>query len=347
MILSLMVRPPASTREKLDWLRLIRTENIGPVTFRTLMSRFGNAARVLEALPDLAVRAGGKGQPRIPSIDAIQAEFEMLRALGGQILAIGEAQYPALLALSEGAPPILSIIGRADLLSRDFVALVGSRNASAAGVRIASILASELGTAGYAVVSGLARGIDTAAHKASLKTGTVGVVAGGVDNIYPPENRALFETMKSEGAIISEMPLGAAPQAQHFPRRNRLISGLARAVIVVEAAERSGSLITARFAAEQGRDVLAVPGSPLDPRCRGANLLIRDGATLIQDSADVLEVLGSARAPSPGPNGQFEDVGPGSEDLIDALRPKLIQLLGGRKFSFLQPKRAARWRSAG
>ena len=320
------VRPPATSRERLDWLRLIRSENVGAVTFVSLLTRFGTAARALEALPDLASRGGAARRLRIPSAEEAAAETERLTARGGQFIALGDPLYPELLAAIDGAPPLLSVLGDPARLSGNCLALVGARNASAAGVRMARILAAELGGAGFAIVSGLARGVDTAAHEAALKTGTTGVLAGGVDVVYPPENQKLYDAMRGAGAIISEMPLGTAPQAQHFPRRNRLISGLSRAVIVIEAAERSGSLITARMAAEQGREVMAVPGSPLDPRCRGTNKLIREGAALIQDAQDVVEALGS---PALRAGRGFDEPEPSaSDDLIDQLRPVILSLLG-------------------
>jgi DNA processing protein len=318
--------PPESPRERLDWLRLIRTENVGPVTFQALLARFGRAARALEALPTLAARGGAGRGPRIPSEAEAAAETDRLAASGGQFLALGDSLYPERLAAIDSPPPMLAVRGDPAHLSRDCLALVGARNASAAGLRMARLLGSGLGAAGFTVVSGLARGIDTAAHEAALQTGTVGVLAGGIDVVYPPENRKLYEAIVENGAVVSEMPFGTAPQAQHFPRRNRLISGLSRAVLVIEAAERSGSLITARLAAEQGREVMAVPGSPLDPRCRGANKLIREGAALIQDASDVLEALG---APAVRPAKGFDEPEPvASEGLADRLRPAILELLG-------------------
>lgn len=283
--------PPRTDRERLDWLRLIRSENVGPVTFRTLIERLGDASAALEALPRLARRGGRAEGLKLCAREEAERELSALAELGGRLLYLGEAGYPRLLAAIEDAPPALAVLGQPHLLERPAVAIVGARNASAAGIRIARRLSAELGAAGYVVVSGLARGIDTAAHKGAIESGTVAALAGGLDNIYPPENAELYAAVKAQGVLVSEMPLGTAPQARHFPRRNRLISGLAQGVVIVEAAERSGSLITARLALEQGREVLAVPGSPLDPRAHGTNKLIRAGATLVQSGADILEAL--------------------------------------------------------
>ena len=276
--------------ERLAWLRLARTENVGPATFAALIARFGNANEALPAASRLARRGGG-AVLRSPSEAEAVEEIERLAALGGRIIASVESDFPAGLAALDPPPPIIAVLGHVSLLKRGMAAIVGARNASALGIKLATKLASDLGHAGLVVVSGLARGIDFAAHKGALGTGTVAVVAGGVDIVYPPENRALYEDIVREGAIISEMPLGMAPLPRHFPRRNRLISGLSRGVIVVEAAERSGSLITANYALEQGREVFAVPGSPLDPRAKGGNRLIREGATLTETADDVLAVL--------------------------------------------------------
>jgi DNA processing protein len=277
--------------ERLARLRLARTESIGPVTFRNLIGRFGSGVRALEAAPDLARRGGRAEGLRIPSEAAAKAELEKLAKLGGRILCHGEAAYPAALAAIEAPPPVISVLGRADLLEHEAVAMVGARNASALGIKFARGLAQDLGQAGLVVVSGMARGIDAAAHAGALVSGTIAVIAGGVDVVYPPENGGLYELLRKQGAVISDMPLGVNPLPRHFPRRNRLISGLARGVVVVEAAERSGSLITANYALEQGREIFAVPGSPLDPRAKGGNRLLRDGATLTETANDVLGVL--------------------------------------------------------
>ena len=277
-------------KERRDWLRLARTENVGPVTFTSLLKRFGSAAAALSELPRLAARGGGKSFV-LPPEQEIAREIENLARLGGQLLASCEPDFPAGLAALDPPPPAIAVLGLPSVLRRDMVAIVGARNASALGRKFAHTLAQELGEAGLAIASGLARGIDSAAHEGALKTGTVAVLAGGVDVVYPPENQKLYDAIRAEGAIISEMRLGENPQARHFPRRNRLISGLARGLVVVEAAERSGSLITANYALEQGREIFAVPGSPLDPRAKGPNRLIRDGATLIESAGDVLAVL--------------------------------------------------------
>ncbi len=278
-----------SDRQRLDWLRLIRSESIGPRSFRSLMNRFGGAAGALDALPDLARQAGRR--IRICPADEAEREFEGLSRLGGRFIALGEADYPVPLQAIDSAPPLLAVLGRVETLQRPAVALVGSRNASAAGMKFTARLARDLGEADFTVVSGLARGIDTAAHEASVETGTVAVLAGGLDEIYPPQNIPLARRLLERGALVSEMPLGWVARARDFPRRNRLVSGLSLGTVVVEAARRSGSLITARFANEQGRLVFAVPGSPLDPRAEGGNHLIREGATLCAESAHVIEAL--------------------------------------------------------
>jgi len=284
------VSVPLTEAQRRAWLRLERTPNVGPVTFAQLIARFGTAEAALDALPRLVQRGGGD-KARIPSNDEIDRELHALAKIGGRLLAACEPEFPRGLAAADPAPPVISALGHITLLQRETVAIVGARNASALGRRLAAALAKDLAESGFAVASGLARGIDTAAHEGALANGTVAVVAGGVDNIYPPENAALYERIRAEGCIISEMPLGKSPQARHFPRRNRIISGLSRGVVVVEASEGSGSLITANYALEQGREIFAVPGSPLDPRAKGTNRLIREGATLIESAHDVLTVL--------------------------------------------------------
>jgi DNA processing protein len=278
-----------SDSARIAWLRLARANTVGPVTFWALIKKFGSAAAALEELPSLPQR-GGEAL-RLPSVDDARAELNALADMGGRMIAACEDDYPAGLAAMEAPPPLICVLGRAELLKKDMIAIVGARNASALGRKFAGTLARDLNEAGLVVVSGLARGIDTAAHEASLDGGTIAVIAGGVDNIYPPENAPLYERIRKQGVIVSEMPLGQSPQARHFPRRNRIISGLSRGVVVVEAAEGSGSLITANYALEQNREVFAVPGSPLDPRARGANRLLREGATLIESAEDVLAVL--------------------------------------------------------
>ena len=275
--------------DKVARLRLIRSERVGPVSFRQLLLRFGSAEAALDALPNLARRAGGPAL-RIASEAEALAEMAAVEKLGARLLYIGIAPYPTRLAEIEDAPPVLSARGQLALLDRPGVAIIGARNASAAGAKIARTLAHELAEAGCAVVSGMARGIDAAAHRGALPH-TVAAVAGGVDVAYPPELAELQEAVAQGGLVLAEQPLGVVPQARHFPRRNRIISGLSLGVVVVEAALQSGSLITARFAGEQGRDVMAVPGSPLDPRSMGGNGLIREGATLLQSAVDVLEVV--------------------------------------------------------
>ena len=326
-----------SDRERLDWLRLSRTQNVGPVTFHALIRRFGNAAEALAELPRMAqrggsARSGGKTFVLPPPEDASR-EMAALEKIGGRMIAACEPDYPAGLAALEQPPPLIGVLGHAHLLKKEMAGIVGARNASALARKFTHALARDLGEAGLVIVSGLARGIDFAAHEASLETGTVAVVAGGIDIIYPPENAALYEAICERGVILSEMPLGEAPQARHFPRRNRIISGLARGVAVVEAAERSGSLITAHYALEQGREVFAVPGSPLDPRARGANRLIRDGATLTEGARDVLEVLapmlgGAFREPDPvAPAAPAAPAAP-LEDEADRIRGRVEEALG-------------------
>ncbi|GAA0539191.1 DNA processing protein [Rhizomicrobium palustre] len=276
--------------ERVRWLQLSRTPNVGPVTFAQLLARFGSAEKALAEVPRLARRGGG-APPKPPDAAVIEDEIAALEKWGGKFIASCEPDFPKGLAGLDAPPPVISVLGHPHLLRREAVAIVGARNASALGRKLAQTLARDLGDAGLTVVSGMARGIDTAAHEGALESGTVAVVAGGVDIIYPPENKLLYARLIAEGAVISEMPLSEAPQARHFPRRNRIVSGMARGVVVVEAAEGSGSLITARMALEQNREVFAVPGSPLDPRAKGANRLIRDGATLTESAADVLAVL--------------------------------------------------------
>jgi DNA processing protein len=273
--------------ERLDWLRLSRTETIGPVTFFALLRRFGSARAALEAVPRLGRR------DVVPAPRAVaERELGALARLGARLVCWGEPDYPETLAAIDDAPPVLSVRGRDELLTAPIVAIVGARNASANGRRLAQDLAAGLGEASVVVASGMARGIDAAAHGGALATGSIAVVAGGADIVYPPENQALYQALAAEGAVVAELPLGTEPQARHFPRRNRIISGMALGVVVVEAAAKSGSLITARFALEQGREVFAVPGSPLDPRCRGCNDLLRNGATLTETAADIISQLG-------------------------------------------------------
>jgi DNA processing protein len=277
--------------QRIDWLRLIRSDNVGPRTFRSLINHFGNARTALERLPDLARRGGANRPGRICSEEDARAELAASKRLGVSLVAPGEAGYPPRLATLDDAPPLLGVRGALDVLMQPMIAIVGSRNASAAGLKFAGSLARDLSEAGFVIISGLARGIDQAAHRASLAGGTVAALAGGHDRIYPPEHEDLLAAMLESGGAISEMPLGHVPRARDFPRRNRLISGAALGVVVVEAAHRSGSLITARIAAEQGREVFAVPGSPLDPRAAGTNDLIKQGATLTTEASDVINAV--------------------------------------------------------
>jgi DNA processing protein len=278
-------------RDRIDHLRLVRTEGVGPVTYRRLLDRYRTATAALDALPRLA-RAGGRANPLvIPAQAVVEREFARTAQAGGRIVFIGDAEYPALLAMMDDAPPCLIVQGDMSLASDRCVAAVGGRNASINGQRMAETLAAELAQH-VTVVSGLARGIDTAAHTGAMRTGrTIAVIAGGIDCPYPPENTDLHRRIAEQHLIVTEAPIGTVPQARHFPRRNRIIAGLSLGVVVVEAAPRSGSLITARLAQEQGREVFAVPGSPLDPRARGGNDLIRQGAVLVENAADVLENL--------------------------------------------------------
>jgi len=285
---------PEPSADQIARLRLIRSENIGPITYFQLLARFGSAAAALEAIPDLAARGGGRA-PRLASRSAIEREMEAVERIGARYLFLGQGLYPPLLAELETAPPALIVKGHPTLLDRPGIALVGARNASAAACRFARSLAQALGEAGTVVVSGLARGIDSAAHDGSLETGTIAVVAGGIDICYPPENEARQRAIAERGLVVSEQPPGIEPRSRHFPSRNRIIAGLAHGTVVVEAAPRSGSLITARCAAECGREVMAVPGSPLDPRAQGCNQLIREGATLVQSAEDVLEAVAPSR----------------------------------------------------
>ena len=322
-----------SDAERLDWLRLARSENVGPITFFALLARFGSAAAVLDALPALARRGGRRRPIKVCARAAAERELKALAALGGQLVARGEPAYPPALAAIADPPPVLSLRGRADLLGTDSVAVVGARNASAGGLHLAERLAADLGAAGLVVVSGMARGIDARAHAGALATGTVAVMGGGADVVYPKENRALFERLLEQGAVVSEAPLGTVPMGRHFPRRNRIIAGLCRAVVVVEGAARSGSLITARLALEQGREVLAVPGSPLDPRSRGPNRLIRQGAALVESADDVLDALAAdGRRVRDGPRqewpGDAASGAPEDDEAPASAREAVMALLG-------------------
>ncbi len=323
-----MQRRPLSDAERRDWLRLSRTENVGSITFRHLLARFGSAKAALEALPEMAQR-GGKRSFRLPAANAIEDEIARSEKCGAKIIASCEPDYPEALAAIEDAPPLITVLGHVSLLHKRVIGIVGARNASLNGRKMAETLARNLGKEDIVIASGLARGIDAAAHTGSLTTGTIAVVAGGVDVVYPEENRALYDQLAEVGCIISDMPLGCEPHAKLFPRRNRLISGLSLGVIVVEAALQSGSLITARMALEQGREVFAVPGSPLDPRCTGTNDLIRQGAVLTEKAADILAHIHSL------PTGMAEppisDIGafvaPIDESDLAAARAKILENL--------------------
>jgi len=318
--------------ERLAWLRLIRSENVGPISFRHLLRRYGAAAAALDALPELARRGGRKRPVVIPPAAEVAQELDTIESLGARAIALCEPDYPPNLRAVEDAPPLLLCLGHPHLLQKPTVAIVGARNASANGRRLAERIAAELAGQGLVVVSGLARGIDAAAHGGALDGGTVAVMAGGVDVVYPEENAGLYREIIRRGAIVGEMPPGTEPQARHFPRRNRLISGLALGTLVVEAAPRSGSLITARLALEQGREVMAVPGSPLDPRARGCNDLLRQGATLVESAGDVIEAIsGPLRTAIEEPEGaEFPGGAPlaPADDELEAVRETVIELLG-------------------
>lgn len=321
------------TANQIDWLRLIRTENIGPITFYKLLERFGTAGAALEGVVELSGRGGKKISP-LPQSDAV-AEIEALEKIGGELITRLDPTYPPLLATITDAPPVLSVLGNKSLLAKRTVAIVGARNASLNGRNFAHTMARDIGGGGYLISSGMARGIDTGAHEGALESGTVAVVGGGVDVIYPKENAKLYERLLVDGAVISEISLGTKPQARHFPRRNRIISGMSRGIVVIEAGIKSGSLITARMALEQGREVFAVPGSPLDPRSAGANRLIRQGAQLTENAQDIFDTL-KPMWESPGGLSQSENNSlkfndkipdPGDEDEVAKSRDLVLPLL--------------------
>lgn len=330
------MNPPPTTfpdSERRDRLRLYRSENVGPVTFRELLARHGGAAAAaLDALPRLAARGGRRRPLRLAAAGEAERELAVLDKLGARMMFDGEAGFPAPLAALADAPPLLAVLGHPHLLTGRCVGMVGARNASSNGRIMAETLARELGHAGFVVVSGLARGIDAAAHRGALAGGTVAAVAGGVDVAYPAENADLQDRIAREGAVISEMPPGVVPQARHFPRRNRLIAGLSLGVIVVEAALKSGSLITARLAGEAGRDVMAVPGSPLDARARGCLALLKDGAILVEGARDVIDALDRAATPDLFEKEVPDALAPSSASLdeaaIDAARSQVSRALG-------------------
>jgi DNA processing protein len=296
-----------------DWLRLIRTDGIGPRTFYTLIERFGGASEALRELPDLTRRKTGKAT-QAASVESVEKELLAARRMSASFIARGDPDYPKRLAVIDSAPPLIAVIGPHGLGGADCVSIVGSRNASAAGLRMAELLAAGLGGRGFSIVSGLARGVDARAHDASLSTGAIAVVAGGLDRLYPEENRKLFDQLCERGAVISEMPFGWEPRGRDFPRRNRIVSGISLGTVVVEAARKSGSLITADFALQQNRAVFAVPGSPLDPRAEGPNDLIRRGATLARNADDVAEDLAPQREGEPLQHRMFEGGDPEAEE---------------------------------
>jgi len=315
--------------EKLDALRLIRSENVGPVTYHQLTSFFNSPSAALEALPSLAERGGRRKPIKIYSKRAAEKEIAALLKLDGQLVLHGEHTYPLALSVINDAPPVLSVLGHIHLLKRPMVAIVGARNASAAGLRMTERLAAGLGERDFLIVSGMARGIDAKAHEYALPYGTAAILAGGIDNIYPAENEELYFKIKAEGVLMAENPLGVKPLARHFPRRNRIIAGLSLGVIVTEAALRSGSLITARLAGEQGREVMAIPGSPLDPRCRGGNYLIKNGAALVEnvdDALDVLRELTDKNVKEPITDSHYKEMQTQEPDASE--RQAIIDLLG-------------------
>jgi DNA processing protein len=326
-------------RQRLAWLRLIRSENVGPTTFRALVNQFGGAEAAIDALPVLSRRGGRIHDIQLCSEAEAEAELEAAERLGAALVAIGESGYPPALAQVDSPPPLLYVKGRLDLAQIPIVAIVGARNGSAVGQKFTRTLANELGLEGFVIASGLARGIDTAAHVAALEQGTIAVLAGGIDVVYPPENEELQQAIGERGLLISERAPGFSPRAKDFPRRNRLISGISLGVIVVEAAERSGSLITARLAGEQGREVFAVPGSPLDPRSAGTNNLLKQGATLVTETRDVVEALAPILGRPPSPTVEFAasdergtpeplpDIRAGERDtIVSALGPSPVDI---------------------
>lgn len=319
-----------SEQQRLDWLRLIRSTNIGPRTFRELINRYGGAGAAVAALPALARRGGAPRSVSVYPLADAQREMKAAAACGAKFVALGESAYPARLQMIDDPPPLVAIRGNLEIFQHPLVAIVGSRNASAAGLKFAGQIARDLGEAGFGIVSGLARGIDAAAHRAGIATGTVAVLAGGHDRIYPSEHTDLLNALLENGGAVSEMPFGWEPRARDFPRRNRLISGLSAGVVIVEAAQRSGSLITARLAGEQGREVFAVPGSPLDPRAEGTNGLIKQGATLITGASDVIAALepilghGSDMSATEPPYDDVTEPGEPEEDE----RSQIVALLG-------------------
>ncbi|KQV31769.1 DNA processing protein DprA [Rhizobium sp. Root1203] len=326
-------------RQRIAWLRLIRSDNVGPATFRDLINHFGSAETALAALPELSARGGATRSIRIATEGEAERELEAANKFGARFVGIGEPEYPPSLRQIDGAPPLLAVKGNLSAAIESAIGVVGSRNASISGAKFAAMVARDCGRAGYTIVSGLARGIDTAAHRASLDTGTIAAMAGGLDQPYPPENAGLLEEIwNGNGLAVSEMPFGWEPRARDFPRRNRLIAGIALGVVIVEAATRSGSLITARLAGEFGRLVFAVPGSPLDPRCHGTNGLLKDGAMIVTTPSDIVEAVGPLSKPGvfAAPVVEEPDHGAGTSLLppdetdrariVDALGPTPVEI---------------------
>lgn len=319
-----------SDRQRLAWLQLLRSENVGPVTFRQLVNHFGSAETALKMLPELAARGGATRRIVIASLADVERELEEARRLGASFVAVGEPEYPPLMRRMDQPPPLLAMKGDLSVALRPTIALVGARNASLTGIKMARQLAAELGKAGFSVASGLARGIDAAVHQGSLDSGTIAALAGGLDRPYPPENLTLFEEIAERGTVLSEMPFGWVPRARDFPRRNRLVAGLAFGLVVVEAAKRSGSLISARLAGEMGRLVFAVPGSPYDPRAGGTNALLKDGAILVTETDDIVsQIIPLLEKPLPRTE-SLEEPSPVSAapPPSDSDRDKITQALG-------------------
>jgi len=316
-----------------NWLRLIRSDTIGPATFRELINHFGGSSAALEALPEFSKRGGGRRPFRLSSLADAEAELKHAKKIGATLIALGEPDYPVWLAAVDAPPALIYAKGKLELLQQPMVAIVGARNGSAIGQKFTRMLSADLGREGFVIVSGLARGIDTAAHTPALERGTVAVLAGGIDSVYPPENEELQNEIGKRGVLLSEMPIAYKPRGKDFPRRNRLVSGVSVGVVVVEAANRSGSLITARLAGEQGREVFAVPGNPLDPRAAGTNRLLRDGAglvTCVEDITAVLAPILGRRAEPADSTGTFETNSdyPIKMDIDQSDRERVISALG-------------------
>lgn len=319
-----------SNQEKLDWIRLIRSENIGPRTFINLLDIYGSASEALKKIPQMSLR-GGRSKPiKVCSLDSAKKEVELCKKYGARVIALCENEYPKILRNIPDPPPVITVLGDVNIFKKKSISLVGSRNASANSCKIVSELARDIGKGGFNTVSGLARGIDACVHKSSIDTGTIAVIAGGINNIYPQENRSLYAEIPKKGIIISEMPFNTIPKPHYFPRRNRIISGLSLATIVIEARLNSGSLITASYALDQGRDVFAVPGSPADPRSKGSNSLIKKGAYVVETFQDILDVLSGIGSLKENTGFDFETlkiVVDDNVDLSDA-RSEVISKLG-------------------